>query len=84
MIESQPVDQTNSPALTIFDLLTAYHKSLESMKAWLIEAPMSELERIAIADAWQAEMRAWFRANGYCFSCNRPIERCSCEEALEN
>lgn len=84
MTDSQPAERTGPSALTIFDLLTAYHKSLDSMKAWLAEAPMSELERIAIADAWQAEMRAWFRDNGFCFACNRPLVRCTCEESLES
>jgi hypothetical protein len=64
---------------SIFELLSAYHRSLETMKAWLDEAELAEAERMGIADAWQAEMSAWFRSNGFCFACNRPLDRCSCE-----
>ena len=64
---------------TIFELLTAYHRSLENMKAWLAEADLDPLERAAIADAWQEEMVAWFREHGYCFVCHRPLARCRCE-----
>ena len=67
--------------LTIFDLLTAYHRSLENMKAWLAEAGLDPDERAAIADAWQEDMVAWFREHGYCFVCHRPLERCRCADA---
>ena len=66
---------------TIFDLLTAYHRSLENMKSWLNDAPLSSVERIGIIDAWQDEMREFFAENGYCFACNRRLERCRCEES---
>ncbi|RMG43155.1 MAG: hypothetical protein D6718_12855 [Acidobacteria bacterium] len=69
----------NDAPLTIFDLLTAYHRSLETMRAWLDEADMTDVERAGIADAWQAEMAEWFRRHGYCFGCNRPLARCSCD-----
>jgi hypothetical protein len=73
------VDQpTGRAPRTIFDLLTAYHASLDNMRNWLREAELSELERVAIADAWQSEMREWFRSNGHCFACNRALERCGC------
>ncbi|UCF68248.1 MAG: hypothetical protein JSV80_02800 [Acidobacteriota bacterium] len=65
-------------AQTIFELLTAYHRSLDAMKQWLDEAGLSDVERISIADAWQAEMTDWFREQGYCFACNRPLRRCGC------
>lgn len=65
---------------TIFDLLQDYHRSLRNMHAWLDEAGLDEVERVGIADAWQAEMRAWFRAHGFCFGCNRPLERCDCDQ----
>jgi len=48
------------------------------MRAWLDEADLPDVERIGIADAWQAEMAAWFRQHGYCFGCNRPLDRCDC------
>jgi hypothetical protein len=73
-LPANPTEQ----APTIFDLLQAYHRSLENMRGWLAEVTLSELERIALADAWQEEMRAWFRENGYCFGCNREISRCHC------
>jgi hypothetical protein len=74
-------DDPRSPRpapLTIFDLLSAYHRSLDDMRAWLDEAGLPELERIALADAWQTEMHAWFKSHGYCFACNRALERCAC------
>lgn len=68
---------------SIFELLSAYHRSLENMKAWLHEATLSEVERIGIIDAWQDEMREFFAVHGYCFGCNRNLERCECEEPLD-
>ena len=65
---------------TIFDLLQDYNRSLRNMRAWLDEAGLDELDRVGIADAWQSEMRAWFRAHGFCFGCNRVLERCDCEQ----
>ncbi|GEM_PF-2377194 len=65
--------------LTIFDLLSSYHRSLENMKAWLDEANLSSEERIGIADAWQEEAFAWFHSHGYCFACNRNLQRCRCD-----
>lgn len=65
---------------SIFDLLTAYHHSLENMKAWLSEASFTDVERIGIIDAWQEEMREYFAVHGYCFACNRTLSRCRCEE----
>ncbi len=67
---------------TIFELLTAYHQSLDNMKAWLEEADLDEVARMGIADAWQAEMTASFEAQGYCFACNRELDRCTCSDAL--
>ncbi len=63
---------------TIFELLSGYRRSFEAMQAWLDEAGLAADERAGIADAWQAEMEAWFRERGYCFVCHRPVERCSC------
>jgi len=68
---------------SIFELLSAYHRSLENMKAWLHEASLSEVERIGIIDAWQDEMREFFALHGYCFGCNRCLDRCDCEEPLD-
>lgn len=71
------------PRPTIFELLTTYHRSLEDMKSWLDEAGLSAVERAGIADAWQSDMNAWFRANGYCFACNRTLSRCRCADPDE-
>ncbi len=76
--EGIPTKRDTAPE-TIFDLLSAYHASLDNMKAWLDEADFSEVERVGIADAWQSEMSAWFTSKGYCFGCNRPLSRCLCE-----
>ncbi len=67
-----------SEPATIFELLRAYHASLETMRVWLNSAELADDERIGIADAWQAEMRALFHENGFCFACNRSLDRCSC------
>ncbi|MFN7964427.1 MAG: hypothetical protein U0V87_01910 [Acidobacteriota bacterium] len=63
---------------SIFELLTAYHSSLDNMRLWLSEAEFSDVERIAIVDAWQAEIKQWFSENGYCFVCSKPLARCDC------
>jgi hypothetical protein len=75
---------------TIFDVLTHYHRSLENMRTWLQERPPESLpadpaedvERIGLVDAWQEEMKDYFRTHGFCFACNRPVSRCRCEEPL--
>ena len=75
-----PADPAPAPGgpVGIFELLRAYNASLETMRLWLDAAELSADERIGIADAWQGEMREMFRANGYCFSCNRALDRCRC------
>ena len=80
MVNELPVDRERKTQPTIFDLLTAYHQSLDNMKAWLDEAGFDEIERIGIADAWMAEMSAWFESQGYCFACNKELARCECVE----
>lgn len=77
---------TTGPTVTeaprsIFQLLSAYHQSLENMRVWLSEVELSDLERIAIVDAWQDEMKQWFGENGYCFACSKPLGRCNCRQA---
>lgn len=64
---------------SIFELLSEYHRSLESMQSWLSSAELTESERMGIADAWQHEMAEWFRSHGYCFGCNRSLDRCECD-----
>lgn len=74
----EPPQPSSERRLTIFELLSEYHQSLESMRLWLETADLDDAERIGIADAWQDEMAEWFHQNGYCFGCNRPLERCGC------
>ncbi len=50
------------------------------MKGWLGESGLAESERMGVVDAWQQEMLDYFRENGFCFACNRPLARCRCEE----
>jgi hypothetical protein len=68
--------------MSIFDLRFAYHTSLSNMRAWLGDAAISGnltvLDRLSILDAWQQEMLEFFERHGYCFSCNRRLERCTC------
>jgi hypothetical protein len=77
-----PADNAPVPGgpVGIFELLRAYNASLETMRIWLDAADLPADERIGIADAWQGEMREMFRANGFCFSCNRSLARCRCGE----
>jgi hypothetical protein len=67
---------------TIFHVLSDYHRSLANMKAWLAESTLDDVERVGIVDAWQEEMKDYFRRHGYCFACNRSLPRCRCEEPL--
>jgi hypothetical protein len=43
---------------------------------------MNDYEKVGFIDAWQEEMADFFAEHGYCFACNRRLERCSCEEPL--
>ncbi|MBP7148945.1 MAG: hypothetical protein KBD01_15550 [Acidobacteria bacterium] len=63
---------------SIFECLTTYHRNLDRMMEWLEHSGLSHVDRVAIADAWQDDMRAWFREQGYCFACNRELGRCRC------
>ena len=66
----------------IFQLLSEYHTSLDNMRDWLHDSSLDEVERMGIIDAWQEEMRQYFKKHGFCFACNRPLSRCRCVEAL--
>ena len=70
--------------MTIFDLRQAYHDSLGNMRVWLGDTDLSGnltvLDRLSILDAWQQEMFEYFEKNGYCFTCNRRLERCVCPD----
>jgi hypothetical protein len=68
--------------MTIFELRRAYHDSLTNMKSWFSDPGLSgrldSIDRLSILDAWQQEMIDFFEKNGYCFECNRRLERCHC------
>ena len=67
--------------MTIFHLRQAYHDSLSNMRGWLLDGSVSGrltvLDRLSIIDAWQQEMVEYFTKNGYCFACNKRLERCA-------
>ena len=67
---------------SIFEVRRAYHESLSNMRGWLTDSRVSGsltvLDRLSIIDAWQQEMVEFFERNGYCFSCNRRLDRCRC------
>lgn len=67
---------------TIFEVLSDYHRSLDNMRNWIRDLPLPQEEWMGMVDAWQQEMEAYFRRNGYCFACNRPLDRCRCEDPL--
>lgn len=70
--------------MTIFELRSAYHDSLANMRVWLgdssIAGRLTVLDRLSILDAWHQEMTEFFERNGFCFACNRRLERCECPE----
>ena len=66
----------------IFELLRAYHQSRENIRLLISMSAMSDYERIGFIDAWQEEMAEYFAEQGYCFACNRLLERCACAEPL--
>jgi len=43
---------------------------------------MADYEKMGFIDAWQEEMAEFFARHGYCFACNRVLERCECAEPL--
>jgi UDP-N-acetylglucosamine transferase subunit ALG13 len=66
----------------IFELLRAYHQSRENIRLLINMSAMSDYEKVGFIDAWQEEMADFFAENGYCFACNRLLDRCQCEEPL--
>jgi hypothetical protein len=68
----------------IFELLRAYHRSRENIRLLLDVSDMALDEKMGFIDAWQEEMADFFAENGYCFACNRLLERCACEEPIRS
>jgi len=66
----------------IFNLLRAYHESRENIRLLLDMSGMGDYEKMGFIDAWQEEMADFFARHGYCFACNRRLERCECEEPI--
>ena len=66
----------------IFELLRIYHQSRENIRLLLEMSHMADYEKIGFIDAWQEEMAEFFARNGYCFACNRLLDRCECAEPL--
>jgi hypothetical protein len=66
----------------IFELLRIYHRSRENIRLLLDLSDMTDYEKIGFVDAWQEEMADFFARNGYCFACNRLLERCDCEDPI--
>jgi hypothetical protein len=69
---------------SIFDLLRAYHESRENIRLLIEMSSMTDYEKVGFIDAWQEEMADYFATNGYCFACNRLLERCACEEPIRS
>ncbi len=73
---------TGGEMRSIFEVRRAYHDSLSNMRGWLTDSVVSGgltvLDRLSIIDAWQQEMVEFFERNGYCFACNRRLDRCRC------
>jgi len=78
------VSEKPRPKSQIFDLLRAYHASRENVRLLLEMSGMSDYEKVGFIDAWQEEMADFFAENGYCFACNRTLQRCGCEEPLRS
>ncbi len=66
----------------IFELLRVYHQSRENIRLLLEMSDMADYEKMGFIDAWQEEMADFFARNGFCFACNRPLQRCECAEPL--
>ena len=65
------------------ELMRIYRRSLENMRRWLHESSLRLDEKLGIIDAWQEELRVFYRQHGHCFGCDQPLDSCRCEEPLE-
>ncbi len=68
----------------IFELLSTYNRSRENIRLLLDLSGMSDFEKVGFVDAWQDEMVDFFAHHGYCFACNRHLDRCECEEPIRS
>ena len=76
------VSRSSRMSQGIFELLRAYHQSRENIRLLIEMSPMTDYERVGFIDAWQEEMADFFAEHGYCFACNKRLERCTCDEPL--
>ena len=65
------------------DLMKIYRRSLANMRDWLQDSPLRFDEKLGIIDAWQEELRAFYKEHGYCYACDRLFDECQCDEPLE-
>ena len=72
-----------TPMKTTRELVLIYRRSFENMREWLQDSPLRADERLGIIDAWQEELRRFYRENGHCFACDRTLDTCTCVEPLD-
>ncbi|NIV39556.1 MAG: hypothetical protein GWN58_62150 [Anaerolineae bacterium] len=65
------------------ELNTIYVRSLENMRLWLSDSPLRFDEKLGIIDAWQEELRLFYKEHGHCFACCQLLDACLCAEPLE-
>jgi hypothetical protein len=65
------------------ELTQIYRRSLQNMREWMGDSPLRFDEKLGIIDAWQEEMRIFFRENGHCYACGEQLDGCLCHEPLE-
>ena len=65
------------------ELTVIYRRSLENMRQWLGDSPLRFDMKLGIIDAWQEELRLFFKENGHCYACSSPLDGCLCAEPLE-
>lgn len=65
------------------ELALIYRRSLDNMRSWMSDSPLRVDEKLGIIDAWQEELRLFFRENGHCYACCEQLDSCLCHEPLE-
>ena len=65
------------------ELTRIYRRSLQNMREWMGDSPLRFDEKLGIIDAWQEELRIFYRENGHCYACSEQLDSCLCHEPLE-
>jgi hypothetical protein len=65
------------------ELSRIHQRSLENMREWMGDSPLRFDEKLGIIDAWQEELRLFYKENGHCFACGEMLDGCLCTEPLE-